>query len=121
MAYNPPEPSETHLDDAMTKAAAEINAARSGPGHAALRPNEPPEHRFMVVTDHLIELLLDTARTHLTRAENNMKRVELEVAALKARSKEMWDELESYNKELDAYSHESISIHERFLKRGTPK
>jgi hypothetical protein len=93
---------------------------RTVPG-PSLRSNEPPEHRFMVVTDNLADLLLETARAHLTRAENNYKRVELEVTALRARSKQMWEELEAFNKELDAYSHDSIGIHERFTKKGQAK
>jgi hypothetical protein len=106
------------FDNEMRRALEQENQKLRG---AQLRPNEPPEHRFMVVTDNLADLLLETARAHLTRAENNYKRVELEVAALRARSKQMWEDLEAFNKELDEYSHDSIGIHERFTKKGQPK
>ena len=105
-------PTFSDLDSAMTGVTDEIHQAVT-----IMRPNEPPEHRFMVITDKLCELLLDTAREHLARAEANLKRVELETTALKARSREMWENLEAFNKELNEYSHESINIHERFLKK----
>lgn len=108
-----------NFDDAVSRATDEINQAAVE--RQRLRPNEPPENRFMTVSDRLTELLLETARAHLTRAENHVKRVELEVAAIKQRSKEMWEQLEAYNKELDEYSHEAIQIHERFAKKGNSK
>lgn len=112
-----------NFDDAVSRATEEINQATKPqpPLGGRLRPNEPPENRFMTVSDRLTELLLETARAHLTRAENHVKQVELEVAAIKERSKRMWEQLEAYNKELDEYSHEAIQIHERFARKGNSK
>jgi len=100
------------LQEAMRNAAKEINEAQP------LRPNEPPEHRFMTVSDRLCDLILETAKQQLLQAENNLKRAEREVEAIRERSKSMWDVIEGFQRELVDYSNSAMEIHERFVRKG---
>src|SRR5262245_66384538 len=82
---------DNRLADARRNAAQEINDAQQP--RAVARPNEPPEHRFMAVSDRLCDLLIETAKQQLVKAENNLKRAEAEAAAIRERARDMMEVL----------------------------
>lgn len=110
------------LTSVLASASRELNEQTKAV--AAPQPSasaHPPSHnqedsgeRFVLLSDHLGEVMLEAARAQLTLAENHVREVEAFVEELRHNIKKKWTEYQELVRRLEDFSTEILEAHRRF-------
>lgn len=103
----------------------EVNRIAPPPKKLIKSPgNEPPEFRFVELADNLAEVVLENARGQVTKAQNNLHQAEAMVEDIRSKSKNLWEMLQDFERQLEDYSGSALEAHNRFIgtaKKGNSK